>query len=74
MLDPIPQPRRAADPTYLQNLQLLQSPLHQLLLLPLIGLGMMFPKRIFGSPPGVFSEVIRGELGGLAEEGSELFP
>lgn len=33
---------------------------------------LVFPKRVLRSPPGVFSEVVGGELGGLAEEGAEL--
>lgn len=59
--------------TYPQNLQLLQPLLYQLLPLPLIRLGMMFPKRISCSPPRVFSEIVGGELGGLAEERAELY-
>ena len=32
----------------------------------------MFSKRIFCPPSGVFSKVVSGELGGLAEERAEL--
>ena len=71
MLDPTTSLKKKHS-TYPQNLQLLQPLLYQLLPLPLIGLGMMFPKRISRSPPCVFSEVVGGELGGLAEERAEL--
>jgi len=33
---------------------------------------MMLPKGVLCSSAGVFSEVVRGELGGLADEGSVL--
>jgi len=33
---------------------------------------MMLAKGVFCSSAGVFSEVVRGELGGLADEGSVL--
>lgn len=33
---------------------------------------MMLPKGVLCSSAGVFSEVVRGELGGLADEGSIL--
>lgn len=58
--------------TDLQDLQLLQPLLHQLLHLPFLRLRPMLPKRISRSPFSVFAEIVRGELGGLAEEGSEL--
>ena len=33
----------------------------------------MFPKRIPRPPPRVLAEVVGGELGGLSEEGAELW-
>ena len=33
---------------------------------------MVLPKRVFRSSFRVFAEIVCGELGGLAEEGSEL--
>lgn len=34
---------------------------------------MVLPKSVFRSPSGVLAEIVSGELGGLAEEGAELF-
>lgn len=33
----------------------------------------MLPKRIPRPPPGVFAEIVRGELGRLPQEGAELW-
>lgn len=68
---PPPCPTLSAQ-THLQNLQLPQPPLHHVLPLPLIGFRMMLPKSVFRSPAGVFSEIVGGELGRLADEGSVL--
>ena len=58
---------------YLHNLQLLLPLLHQLMSLLLRqGLSMVLPKRISRTPFGVFSEVVGGEVVGLAEERSIL--
>ena len=57
---------------YLQHLQLLQPTLHQLLHLPLVGYGSVLAKGIFRSPFGVFTEVVEGELIGMAEERAVL--
>ena len=65
---PLPQP-----PTHLQNSQLPQPPPDKLLPLPLIRLGMMFAEGISRPAPRVLAEVVGGELGGLPEEGAELF-
>jgi len=34
---------------------------------------MVFLERVFRSPSGVLTEIVGGELGGLAEKGAELF-
>jgi len=59
--------------THLHHLQLLQPPLYQLLHLPLPQSSIMiFPKCVFRSSLCVFAEIVGGELGRLAEEGTEL--
>lgn len=56
--------------TYLHHLQLPQPVLHQFLHTPLVRFPAVLPKGICGPPPGVFAEIVVGELLGLAEEGA----
>ena len=71
-----PLPPRPSDAwnmaTHLQHLQLLQPLLHQFLNLALFCLSFVFPEGVSCPSLGVFSEVVGGELAGLAEEGAVL--
>lgn len=59
--------------TNLHHPQILQSILNQLLDLSVLSLILVLPEGILRPAAGVFTEVKRGELGGLTEQGTELF-
>ena len=59
--------------TNLHHPQVLQSILNKLLNLSVLSLVLVLPEGILRPAAGVFTEVERGELGGLTEKGTELF-
>ena len=69
---PPPSGQHDNSKSYLEHLQLFHTPLYQFLYPALIALVLVFSESVSRSSLGVFSEIVSGELAGLAEEGAIL--